>query len=109
MPKNKREKAAHGFRVYNLIMSNVWRFLTTLLVGVLAGYLVSRNGPDGNNYWLFMILVFLVIGILNFFLGIYKDHKKLVAREEAKKKLMQEEENKNEENRILTEDKERNN
>ena len=99
--KNKKEKAAYNFKIYNLIMSNVWRFLTTLLIGVLGGYLASRNGPKGNNYWLIMILVFLVIGLINFFLGIYKEHKKLIEREEAKKQRILEKQKENEENESL--------
>ena len=121
--KNKKEKAAYNFKIYNLIMSNVWRFLTTLLIGVLGGYLASRNGPKGNNYWLIMILVFLVIGLNNIYnnpeyrqipdkekmvsenekprLIITEHMDECVEREEAKKQRILEKQKENEENESL--------
>jgi len=38
MKKNK-DKWVKDLKVYNIVMSNVWKLLTFLLLGVLAGYL----------------------------------------------------------------------
>lgn len=93
----KKDKIAKDFKIYNLIMSQVWRFLTTIIIGILFGYLVSRKGEEGNNYMIVIIIASFVIGIFNFFLGIYKEHKKLEKREEMRKRLEEKTEIKNEE------------
>ena len=72
-----KDKLAKDFRIYNLIMSQVWKFLTTIIIGILLGYLASRKGEEDNNYMIVIIIASFVIGIFNFFLGLYKEHKKM--------------------------------
>ena len=67
----KKDKLAKDFRIYNLIMSQVWKFLTTIIIGILLGYLASRKGEEGNNYMIVIIIASFIIGIFNFFLGLY--------------------------------------
>ena len=93
----KKDKLVRDFKTYNFIMSQVWKFLTTIIIGVLFGYLVSIKGEENNNYMIIIIIVFFVIGIFNFFLGLYKEHKKMEKREEMKKRLEAKTESKNEE------------
>ena len=47
----KKDKLVHGFKMYNYVMQEVWKLLTTLLFGVLAGYLLRKNGPEDNYYF----------------------------------------------------------
>lgn len=83
----KKDKLAKDFKTYNIIISQVWKFLTTLIIGVLGGYLVSRKGGEDNNYMVIIIIIAFVIGIFNFFLGLYKEHNKMLKREEMRKRL----------------------
>lgn len=92
-----KDKLAKDFRIYNLIMSQVWKFLTTIIIGILLGYLASRKGEEDNNYMIVIIIASFVIGIFNFFLGLYKEHKKMEKREEMKKRLEAKAEENNEE------------
>ena len=46
-------------------------------------------------------LILLVIGLINFFLGIYKEHKKLIERKKTKKQRILEKQKENEENESL--------
>ena len=92
----KKDKLARDFRIYNLIMSQVWKFLTTIIIGVLLGYLASRKGEE-DNYMIVIIIASFIIGIFNFFLGLYKEHKKMEKREEMRKRLEAKTEEKNEE------------
>ncbi len=98
MNNEKRKKIARDFKLYNVIMNNIWKFIVTVLIGVLLGYLTTRNNEDGNNYMVFCTITFFIIGIINFFVGIIKEHKKLIKNEELRKKLENKEENNNEKN-----------
>lgn len=86
MNKNKKEKFAQGFKMYNYVMQEIWKLLTTLLFGVLAGYLLRKNGPTDNNYFVISIIVSLFIGLINFFVGLLR----IIKREEQRKKKQQE-------------------
>lgn len=94
MNKEKKSKLIKDFRLYNVIMNNIWKLITTVLIGVLLGYLTTRKSEDGNNYMVIFIVIFFIIGIINFFVGIIKEHKKLAKREEMRKRLEKQQENK---------------
>lgn len=85
--KQKRDKWAKDFKLYNIIMENIWKFIGTVLIGVCLGYLTTRKSETDDNYMLIFIILFFLIGIFNFFLNIYKEHKKLEKREALRKKL----------------------
>ncbi len=93
----KKDKLVRDFKIYNIIMSQVWKFLTTIIIGVLGGYLVSRKGEENNNYMVIIIIIAFIIGIINFFVGILKEHNKMVKREEMKKRLEEKQDTRNEE------------
>ena len=82
----KKDKLVHGFKMYNFVMQEVWKLLTTLLFGVLAGYLLRKNGPEDNHYFVIAIIVALFIGLINFFVGLLR----IIKREEQRKKKLQE-------------------
>ncbi|MBQ8292185.1 MAG: hypothetical protein IJX78_00095 [Bacilli bacterium] len=98
MNSEKKKRLARDFKLYNVIMNNVWKFIVTVLIGVLLGYLTTKKSEDGNNYMVFCIVTFFIIGLINFFVGIIKEHKKLVKHEELRKKLENKEVEKNEKN-----------
>ena len=76
MKKNK-DKWVKDLKVYNIVMSNVWKLLTFLLLGVLAGYLFEKYAKDKSlPYMLISILTFTIIGI-DFFFSIIRESKKL--------------------------------
>lgn len=101
MNKKKKDKLARDFKLYNVIMSNIWKFIGTVLIGVCLGYLTTRKSEEENNYMLFFIILFFVIGVINFFVGILKEVKKLEKREEMRKEL--EKQTKDKENNIVEE------
>lgn len=85
MKKNK-DKIIHDIKIYNLIMSNVWKLITFLLIGVLGGFLFEHYSKYKDfNYMLFSIILFSVIGIIDFFRSIINDSKKLEKAEQKKK------------------------
>lgn len=87
MNKEKKDKLARDFKLYNVVMNNIWKLIVTVLIGVLFGYLTTRKSEAGNNYMVIFIVIFFIIGIINFFVGIIKEHNKLVKREEMRKRL----------------------
>ncbi|MCM1260077.1 MAG: hypothetical protein NC182_03970 [Prevotella sp.] len=77
MKKNK-DKWVKDLKVYNIVMGNVWKLLTFLLLGVLAGYLFEKYAKDKSlPYMLISILTFTIIGIIDFFFSIIRESKKL--------------------------------
>ncbi|MCM1514060.1 MAG: hypothetical protein NC090_03645 [Anaeroplasma bactoclasticum] len=77
MKKNK-EKWVKDLKVYNIVMGNVWKLLTFLLLGVLSGYLFEKYAKDKSlPYMLISILTFTIIGIIDFFFSIIRESKKL--------------------------------
>ncbi len=87
MNKNKIIK---DLKLYNVIMSAIWKLITTLILGILAGYLIARQGEEGNHYMLFTIIVFFIIGMINFFMDIYRGNKRLALQEAKTKAAMAE-------------------
>ena len=85
--KNRRDKWSKDFKLYNVIMNNFWKLIGTVLIGVCLGYLTTRKSNNESNYMLLFIILFFIIGIFNFFLGIYKEVKKLEKREKMRKEL----------------------
>ncbi len=82
-----KDKFSKDFKLYNVIMGNIWKFIATVLLGVCLGYLTTRKSKEENNYMLLFIVIFFIIGVINFFLSIYKEVKRLEKREEMRKKL----------------------
>lgn len=83
-------------KVYNIVMGNVWKLLTFLLLGVLAGYLFEKYAKDKSlPYMLISVLTFTVIGIIDFFFSIIRESKKL--EEKQSKELQSKEQEKEDE------------
>ncbi len=82
-----KDKLAKDFKLYNVIVNNFWKLIATVTIGFLLGYLTTRKSEAGKNYMVLCIVVFLVIGIINFFIGIIKEHHKLIKRDEMRKRL----------------------
>lgn len=91
MNKKKKEKLVHGFKLYNEVMQEIWKFLTILLIGVIIGYLLQRKGPENNHRFVFALIIALAIGLLIFFIGLFKVIKKEETRRLKQKKLEDEE------------------
>lgn len=84
MKKNK-DKWVKDLKVYNIVMGNVWKLLTFLLLGVSAGYLFEKYAKDKSlPYMLLSILTFTVIGVIDFFFSIIRESKKLEEKENKK-------------------------
>ena len=76
----------HDIKIYNIIMSNVWKLITFLLIGVLGGFLFEHYSKYKDfNYMLFSIVLFAIIGIIDFFVSIVRDSKRLEKAEKKKK------------------------
>ena len=70
-------------------MSNFWLLLTTVLAGLGIGYLVNKLFPTEKHVWLVVILIiFILIGVFNFFYIIIKELIKL-NNQEIKEKDVQ--------------------
>lgn len=83
----KKDKVVRDWKLYNIIMSNIWQFIATILCGFLFGYLMERRAENKDiNYMLFSVILFIVIGCINFFLGIIKQLKKIEKEQEKKQK-----------------------
>jgi hypothetical protein len=89
LKKNKKEKIVKGFKVYNIIMTQIWQFVATMACGVLAGYLIHSKRPEDKNGMLYCIIGFFLIGTFNFFLGIIQASKRYAREEESKKRINQ--------------------
>lgn len=91
MNKQKKDKLVHGFKLYNEVMQEIWKFLTILLFGVVIGYVLQRRGPENNHYFVFCLIIALAIGLLIFFVGLFSVIKKEETRRLNQKKLEDEE------------------
>ena len=81
--KKKKDNIIHDIKIYNIIMSNVWKLITFLLLG---GFLFEHYSKYKDfNYMLFSIVLFAIIGIIDFFVSIVRDSKRLEKAEEKKK------------------------
>ena len=85
----KKRKWLRDLQVYNLVISNIWLLLTTMLVGAIIGYLLDRRQEGSNRFLLLFSVIFFLIGIINFFVAIIRGSQKLneqkaaTARDEA--------------------------
>ena len=53
MKKNK-DSLFKDLKIYNLVMTNIWQFLTIIAIGILAGYLFEKYATNQNiNYMAF--------------------------------------------------------
>lgn len=96
MKKNK-DKLYKDLKVYNMVMSNIWKLLTFILIGILGGYLLNKYATYHDvNYMLISILFFSTIGIIDFFVSIITESKRLEKKE--KKELEQHKESVDDEN-----------
>ena len=91
MNKQKKDKLVHGFKLYNEVMQEIWKFLTILLFGVVLGYILQKRGPEDNNRFVFTLLIALVVGLLIFFVGLFSVIKKEETRRLNQKKIEDEE------------------
>ncbi len=77
MKKNK-DSLYNDLKLYNMVMSNIWKLITFLLLGILSGYLLNKYATYHDiNYWLISIIFFTTIGVINFFVSIIKESKRL--------------------------------
>lgn len=87
MKKNK-DKFYKDLKVYNMVMSNIWKLITFILAGIFAGYLLNKYAKYHDvNYMLISLLFFITIGIVDFFISIIRESKRL--EEEDKKQQEQ--------------------
>ncbi len=71
----KKDKISKAFKTYNLVMNEVWKLLTIILIGVFIGWLIKRK--NGSNLgFVISISISLVIGLAVFFIGLIKISKK---------------------------------
>ena len=91
MNKQKKDKLVHGFKLYNEIMQEIWKFLTVLLFGVVLGYILQKRGPEDNNRFVFTLIIALAIGLILFFVGLFSVVKKEETRRLKQKNLADEE------------------
>lgn len=91
MNKQKKDKLVNGFKLYNEVMQEIWKFLTILLFGVVIGYVLQRRGPENNHYFVFSLIIALVVGLLIFFVGLFSVIKKEETRRLNQKKSEDEE------------------
>ena len=91
MNKQKKDKLVHGFKLYNEVMQEIWKFLTILLFGVVLGYILQKRGPEDNNRFVFTLIIALVVGLLIFFVGLFCVIKKEETRRLNQKKIEDEE------------------
>ena len=91
--KKKKDNIIHDIKIYNIIMSNVWKLITFLLIGVLGGFLFEHYSKYKDfNYMLFSI-------VIDFFVSIVRDSKRLEKAEKKKneKELKKDSDEQNEE------------
>lgn len=78
----KRNKIIRDLKIYNFVMSNIWQLITTILVGFAIGWVLEKYiGSEKNLYMLFSLIIFISIGIANFFIALYKKFKKIADKE----------------------------
>lgn len=77
MKRNSKE-IQKSIKTYNIVMSSIWQFITIVIIGILGGYLLEKNGSDSEtNYMMFSVIASIVIGISVFFLNIFKGLKNI--------------------------------
>lgn len=61
----------HSFKAFSRVSSIVYSFITTMLMGVLFGYLFNK-WFDNDNFMVIMIVIFSFIAIYNFYRGLLR-------------------------------------
>ncbi len=93
--KKDKDKIYKDIKLYNMVMSNIWKLITFVLIGILGGYILNKKAKYHDiNYMLFSILFFTIIGIVDFFISIIRESKRL----EKKEKQEQQERKQDEDN-----------
>ena len=78
----KKDKISKAFKTYNLVMNEVWKLLTIILIGVFIAWLIKRR--NGSNVAIVLtITISLVIGLAVFFVGLINLSKKKEKEENA--------------------------
>ena len=77
MKKDSKE-IQKSIKTYNIVMSSVWQFIAIVIIGILGGYLLEKNGNDSEtNYMMFAVITSIVVGISVFFLNLIKGLNKI--------------------------------
>lgn len=76
MKTNKQEKIVKGFKIYSLIMQEVWKLLTIIGIGILVGWLITKD-KESKVGFVISIVVALVIGLAVFFVSLIRLSQKL--------------------------------
>lgn len=77
MKKDSKE-IQKSIKTYNIVMSSIWQFITIVIIGILGGYLLEKNGNDSEtNYMMFSVIASIVVGISVFFLNLIKGLNKI--------------------------------
>lgn len=93
MKKNK-DKLYKDLKVYNMVMSNIWKLITFILAGIFAGYLLDKYAKYHDiNYMLISLLFFITIGTVDFFISIIRECKRLEEEERKQQELKKQIEN----------------
>jgi len=88
----KKEKVYKSFKTYTIVMQEVWKFLTIILVGVLIGWLITRNSENKTGF-VISIIIALVVALAVFFVSIIRISNKIKENENEKKTNKSSEEN----------------
>lgn len=76
--KRDRKEIVRSFKAYNVVMTNIWQLITILLIGILLGYLLEKNGTNKElNYMAISVIGSIIIGVPVFFVGLIKGINKL--------------------------------
>lgn len=76
--KRDRKEIVRSFKTYNVVMTNIWQLITILLIGILLGYLLEKNGTNKElNYMTISVIGSIIIGVPVFFIGLIKGINKL--------------------------------
>ena len=96
--KKKKDNIIHDIKIYNIIMSNVWKLITFLLIGVLGGFLFEHYSKYKDfNYMLFSIVLFAIIGIIDFFVSKLQKLYRITEKKKNEKELKKDSDEQNEE------------
>ncbi len=76
--KRDSKEIQKSIKTYNIVMSSIWQFITIVIIGILGGYLLEKNGNDSEtNYMMFSVIASIVVGISVFFLNLIKGLNKI--------------------------------
>lgn len=76
--KRDSKEIQKSIKTYNIVMSSIWQFITIVVIGILGGYLLEKNGSDSEtNYMMFSVITAIVVGISVFFLNLIKGLNKI--------------------------------